>query len=152
MIVKSLIAKLQQSVAQAFQDDYFFFPVFNINPPFFSTKEKTLIARYFLLSNLQRSMLGHNVKMPKPTAEPSNKKVCRSKNLELIKAKLGNALNAYERRELIKFLEQIGSCDIIEKLPISILTLVCQHFTPYELCQLRLGKPSAWHVMVCVLY
>ncbi|KAF1804468.1 WD40-repeat-containing domain protein [Mucor lusitanicus] len=83
-------------------------------------------------------MLGHNVKMPKPPAEPSSKKVCRSKNLELIKAKLGNALNAYERRELIKFLEQIGSCDIIRKLPISILSLVCQYFTPYELCQLRL--------------
>ncbi|KAK4519617.1 Elongator subunit elp2 [Mucor velutinosus] len=76
--------------------------------------------------------------MPKPPAEPSNKKVCRSKNLELIKAKLGNALNAYERRELIKFLEQIGSCDIIAKLPISILSLVCQYFTPHELCQLRL--------------
>lgn len=84
-------------------------------------------------------MLGHNVKMPKPTGETSNKKVCRSKNLELIKAKLGNALNAYERRELIKFLEQIGTCDIIQKLPISILCLVCQYFTPQELCQLRLG-------------
>ncbi|KAL9553952.1 hypothetical protein PS6_003673 [Mucor atramentarius] len=76
--------------------------------------------------------------MPKPTGETSNKKVCRSKNLELIKAKLGNALNAYERRELIKFLEQIGTCDIIQKLPISILCLVCQYFTPLELCQLRL--------------
>ncbi|GAN02852.1 conserved hypothetical protein [Mucor ambiguus] len=76
--------------------------------------------------------------MPKPPAEPSSKKVCRSKNLELIKAKLGNALNAYERRELIKFLEQIGTCDIIEKLPFSILSLVCEYFTPHELCQLRL--------------
>ncbi|KAL9551197.1 hypothetical protein MBANPS3_004373 [Mucor bainieri] len=76
--------------------------------------------------------------MPKQPVEPNNKRVCRSKNLELIKAKLGNALNAYERRELIKFLEQIGCCDIIQKLPISIVSLVCQYFTPQELCQLRL--------------
>jgi hypothetical protein len=82
-------------------------------------------------------MLGHNAKMSNPPE--NNKKVCRSKNLELIKAKLGNALNAYERKELIKFLEQIGSCDIIKKLPISIAFLIFEYFTPNELCLLRLG-------------